>query len=313
VRIALTCGTDLKAYVRGHPKIPVPTIFGHEYAGEIAAVGEGVDGWSEGDTVMGVHTGPCGACYWCRRDQEELCATIMDRVVLGTYAEYLELPDFIVRQNLFPKPPDLPFEEAALLEPLACVVRGQRALSLRPDDTVLVIGAGAIGLLHLLALRASGIEAVHVSGRHPGRLALAAELGATVYDADRDDVAEAIRAATGGRGADVVIECTGRLPVWAGGIHLARRGGQVCLFGGPPGGSTITWDTGRLHYDEVRVVSPFHFTPADVRAARDLLIAQSGPESPFRRLITATVPLSEVPAIFEQLRAGHGVKFAIQP
>src|SRR4051794_18532159 len=137
VHTALTCGTDLKAYVRGHPKMPMPTMLGHEYAGEIVAVGEGVRGWNVGDLVMGVHTGPCGECYWCLREQQELCATIMDRLALGAYAEYMTLPDFVVRQNLFHKPDDLPFAEAALLEPLACVVRGQRALTLRPDDTVL--------------------------------------------------------------------------------------------------------------------------------------------------------------------------------
>src|SRR5690242_12336286 len=186
VRTALTCGTDLKAYTRGHPKMPMPTRFGHEYAGEIVAVGAGVTGWAVGEAVMGVQTGPCGACYWCARGQEELCATIMDRAVWGAYAEYLELPDFIVRQNLYRKPADLPFAEAALLEPLASVMRGQRALDLRPDDTVLIIGAGPIGALHLIALRAAGVQAVHVSGRHAGRLALAAALGATVYNADRD-------------------------------------------------------------------------------------------------------------------------------
>src|SRR5215212_1545235 len=109
VQAALTCGTDLKAYTRGHPKIPMPTRFGHEYAGEIVAVGPGVTGWAVGDAVMGVQTGPCGTCYWCGRGQEELCATIMGRAVWGAYAEYLELSDLIVRQNLYRKPPDLPF------------------------------------------------------------------------------------------------------------------------------------------------------------------------------------------------------------
>jgi L-iditol 2-dehydrogenase len=313
VRAATTCGTDLKAYTRGHPKMPMPTRFGHEYAGEIVALGAGVSGWAVGDAVMGVQTGPCGTCYWCAREQEELCDQIMERVAWGAYAEYLELPDYIVRQNLYPKPPELPWAQAALLEPLASVVRGQRALTLRPDDTVLIVGAGPIALLHIIALRAAGVGAIHVSGRHTTRLATAAALGATVYDADMTDPGESVRAVTGGRGADVVIECTGHLTVWEQAVGWARRGGQVCLFGGCPAGTAVAWPTGRLHYDGVQVVSPFHFTPRDVRAARDLLLRESGPDSPFRHLLTGAAPLADLPAVFERLRAGEGVKYVIHP
>ena len=277
VRAALTCGTDLKAYLRGHPKMPDADALRARVRGrDRRPWARGSRAGTMGDAVMGVQTGPCGACYWCGHGQEELCAAIMDRAAWGAYAEYLELPAHIVRQNLFPKPPDLPWDEAALLEPLASVMRGQRALRLRPDDTVLIIGAGPIALLHVIALCAADVCDVHVSGRHAARLALAGSLDATVYDADTTDLAAAIRAATDGRGADVVIECTGRPGVWQQAVGLARRGGQVCLFGGCPGGSTVTWDTGRLHYDGVRVVSPFHFTPRDVRAARDLSSARAG-------------------------------------
>ena len=313
VRAATTCGTDLKAYTRGHPKMPMPTRFGHEYAGEIVALGAGVTGWAVGDAVMGVQTAPCGACYWCERGQEELCPQVMERAAWGAYAEYLELPPHIVRRNLYPKPPELPFAQAALLEPLASVLRGQRALTLRPDDTVLIVGAGPIALLHLIALRAAGLHALYVSGRHAARLALATALGATVSDADTTDAGTVLRSVTEGRGADVVIECTGRLAVWEQVVGWVRRGGQVCLFGGCPPGSTVTWETGRLHYDEVRVVSPFHFAPRDVRAARDLLLHLSGPASPFGRLLTAAAPLADLPAVFERLRAGEGVKYVIVP
>jgi L-iditol 2-dehydrogenase len=136
VMTALTCGTDLKAFLRGHPKFPTPTLFGHEFAGVIAKVGKGVTRFKEGDVVMSTHSAPCGACYYCRRGQENLCDTIMSTMVLGAYAEYIHIPERIVRQNMYPKPESLSYREAALMEPLACVVHGLEEVPIREDDTV---------------------------------------------------------------------------------------------------------------------------------------------------------------------------------
>ena len=231
VRAALTCGTDLKAFLRGHPQIPMPGPFGHEFSGEIAGAGRGVKGYGEGDAVMAVHSAPCGDCYWCRRGQENLCESVMGTKVLGAYAEYIKLPTHIVRQNLFHKPESLPFEEAALLEPLACVVHGLEQVRVRPDDTVLLIGAGAIALLHILVLRTMDCSRVIVAGRRPYRLNLARELGAgLILDVERDEICENVLEATSGLGADLVIECTGRPEVWEQAVSLVRRGGQVVLF-----------------------------------------------------------------------------------
>jgi L-iditol 2-dehydrogenase len=311
VRAALTCGTDVKAYLRGHPKFPMPTPFGHEFSGEVVEVGTHVHGFRAGDAVMAVPTAPCGQCYYCERQQENLCDTIMETMVLGAYAEFIKLPARIVAVNVYRKPAALPFPVAALLEPLACVFHGLEAVPLRSDDVVVLLGAGAISLLHLLVLRSLGVERILVVGRRPTRAAHAHRLGAgRVLLGDLDDVREEVLADTDGRGADVVIECTGQVAVWEKAPGFARRGGHVVLFGGCPPGTQVGLDTQRLHYDQLRVVSPFHFTPRAVRRAYETLIS---PGFEGHALITGVYPLAQlVPALDEHQR-GEGIKFAVIP
>jgi L-iditol 2-dehydrogenase len=311
IRAALTCGTDVKAFRRGHPKFPMPTLFGHEFAGEVAEVGARVPGFREGDAIMAVPTGPCGQCYFCNRAQENLCESLMETMVLGAYAEYIKLPARIVRTNVYHKPADLPFPVAALLEPLACVMHGLESVPLREDDTVVLVGAGAISLLHLLVLRARGVERVAVLGRRAQRAHHALRLGAdAVFTGGLPAGHEQVLAYTGGRGADVVIECTGQVDVWEAAPALARRGGQVILFGGCASGTQVRVDTQRLHYDQLRLSSPFHFTPRAVRRAYDMLI---GDTFEGEALITGMYPLRHaVQALIEHQR-GDGIKFAVVP
>jgi L-iditol 2-dehydrogenase len=311
VRTALTCGTDLKAYLRGHPKFPMPTPFGHEFAGDLAEIGSAVQGLREGDAIMTAPTAPCGACYYCQREQENLCAQVMDTMVMGAYAEYVKLPGSVVRTNLYAKPRDLSYAEAALLEPLACVLHGLVPVRLRPDDAVLLIGAGAIALLHLLVLRLRGVEKVAIVARNPTRAAQARTLGAAaVLPVAAESAHAPLLELTGGRGADVVIECTGQQAVWELAPLLVRRGGQVVLFGGCPAGTVARFDTHRLHYDQVSLTSPFHFTPRDVRAAYELLC---GGQLGGAALVTAAYPLEGLGEALERQRRGEGAKFAIVP
>ena len=235
VRSALTCGTDIKALLRGHPKFAMPMRFGHEFSGELADVGPGVVGFRAGDAVMAVPTAPCGSCYYCEREQENLCETLIDDYVFGAYAEYLKLPARIVATNLFHKPTHLSFAEAALLEPLACVVHGLQQISVREDDTVVLIGAGAISLLHMLVLRAMGVQQIIVVGRSERRAAFARAIGVAVVLTEPPLTArQAVLDLTAGRGADLVIECTGQVEIWEAAPALARRGGTVLLFWGCP-------------------------------------------------------------------------------
>ncbi|MCS6927495.1 MAG: alcohol dehydrogenase catalytic domain-containing protein [Candidatus Binatia bacterium] len=311
VGAALTCGTDLKAFLRGHPKWPPPTRFGHEYAGTVAAVGATVTGLREGDEVMLVPTAPCGSCFYCQRHQENLCTSLMDTYALGGYAEYLTIPARVLRTNLFAKPRHLSFAVAALLEPLSCVVFGLRQVTVRPDDIAVVIGAGAIGLLHVMVLRALGVERVYVIARNSQRAGTARQVGAFgIIPSAAEEAQEAVLQVTAGRGADLVVECTAQVRVWEQAVLLARPGGQVILFGGCPPGTLAAFPTARLHYEQVRIVSPFHFTPPAVRQAYELLCADTLPTA---QLLSGTYPLVRLPEVLQRLQRGEGIKYVMIP
>lgn len=177
IEAALTCGTDLKAFMRGHPVIPMPGPFGHEFSGTVAAVGKGVKRFREGDEIMAVHSAPCRACEACATKRYNLCDRIMRTKVLGAFAEYLILPAAVVAMNTFEKPRTLSFRDAAFLEPLSCVVHGMDSISAKSGERALVIGAGPIGLLHLLLMKRRGME-VTVMDKQEMKLKLARSLGA---------------------------------------------------------------------------------------------------------------------------------------
>ncbi len=310
VRVALTDGTDLKAFRRGHPQMPMPTRFGHEFSGDVVGVGPEVANFAVGDPIMCVHSAPDGTCWWCLRGEEELCERVMETKILGAYAEYIAVPAHIVAQNAFRKPPGLSYEAAAFLEPLACVVHAQQQFVTRPGDVVAIVGVGGFGILHALVVRALGGTPILI-GRRPERLAFAQRLGiATVIDSRTQDVAAVISEHTGGRGADVVIESTGARDVWEAAPSLARRGGTVVLFGGLPGGTQVSYDAARLHYDEIKLLSPFHFTPRAVRRAYELLASHEVDVEP---LISDRFALENLEAAFHKLAEGTGLKFALIP
>lgn len=308
IAVALTDGTDLKAFRRGHPKIAMPGPFGHEFAGTVAAVGAGVERWRVGQRIVATHTAPCRDCFFCRVGQPNLCERFLDTITMGAYAGKLTLPAIIHEQNAFAIPDGVSFERAACLEPLSCVVHGQRLVA--PvgfaGESVLILGAGSIGLMHLMLAQRRGAGRTAVLGRREERLALARELGADATD----EVAERVRDCGGPCGFDVVIECAGTIEAWHAAFALTRPGGRLLLFGGPPTGTTITYDTARLHYGEITVLGCFHYTPDDVRAAFDW-IAEG--ELPLERLITHRLPLAQLEQAFAGMMRGEGLKYAILP
>jgi L-iditol 2-dehydrogenase len=299
VEATTTCGTDLKAYRRGHPMIPMPGGLGHEYSGIVVAVGENAP-FEVGQAVMGVHSAPCQHCYWCVRNQENLCETIMKTMVLGSYSEFLLIPSRIAKLNVFEKPAELSFEEASLLEPLACVAQGIQLLPLRHDSSVLVIGPGAIGLMFVAALRQSGVSNVTLAGRNEARLAVGEALGAKAVPYHGTELSN----------FDIVVECTGQVEVWERSIDFVRLGGTLMLFGGCPGGTRVSFDTYRVHYDQISILSPFHFGTQAVRQAREWLLK---PELDLTPLISGVRNLEEVEATFDDLSQSRGLKYVFRP
>jgi L-iditol 2-dehydrogenase len=316
IKAALTCGTDLKAYKRGHPVIPMPGVFGHEFSGVVSSVGKGVRGFREGDAVMAAHSAPCLSCRYCKKELFNLCENIMNAKVLGAFAEYILLPVHIVKQNVFQKPKNLPFEEAAFLEPLSCVVHGMGPLNIKRGENVLIIGSGPIGLLHLLLLKEKGAR-VCITDKHSGRLLIAKKLGADFIALSNPPFSPFIKGGKGGIlglkdfiGFDYVFECTGMPGVWESSINYVRRGGTVILFGGCKSGTTVTYQTDRIHYDEITLKGVFHFTPQDVRKAYELLRGERINVSP---LISGRYPLKHTQKAFERLSRGKGIKYVIIP
>lgn len=308
VKAALTCGTDLKAYSRGHHIIPMPGCFGHEFSGVIAEVGKGVRGFKKGDEIMAVHSAPCLKCCYCKNKLYNLCERIMDTKILGAFAEYILIPPHIVKQNVFHKPKHLSFAEAAFLEPLACVVHGIEGIKIKKGDTALVIGAGPIGLLHLLLLKNIGVRVV-MTGLEKNRLELAKKLGA-FHVVSPEKLKRVFKKITAGIGFDAVFECTGQPAVWEKAVDYSRRGGTVVLFGGCKSGTTATYDTSRIHYDEITLKGVFHFTPSDVKKAYDLL---KNKKIQVSKLISGTYFLNRTEEAFKELLRGRGIKHLIIP
>jgi len=303
VKAATTCGTDLKAFKRGHSQIPMPGGFGHEYSGVVVASGTGAK-FKPGQSVMGVHSAPCGECYWCERGQENLCETIMSSKVLGSFAEYLLVPKRIVYKNVFEKPENILFEIASLLEPYASVAQGILELKdvICDDASVLIIGPGAIGLLFVAALKEVGVSNITVAGRNPDRLKVAEAFGAKTVLINEYQKE--------GRGFDIVIECTGQVEVWEKSIDYVRRGGTLMLFGGCAPETKVTYDTKRIHYDQISILSQFHFGTQAVRQARIWILNS---QTDLSLLISGERKLEEGAKVFHDLDAGIGIKFVFRP
>ncbi|MEX2355543.1 MAG: alcohol dehydrogenase catalytic domain-containing protein [Thermaerobacterales bacterium] len=321
IDVSLTCGTDLKTFRRGHSRLPVPGPLGHEGSGRIAAIGDQVAGFKPGQAVMWLPTAPCETCPACRSGRENHCATLFDEVVLGVHGDYALLPGRIVRRHLFHRPPQIPAPAAALLEPLACVVRGWRriertmGLPLLPPTAgpasldTLVVGGGPIGLMHVLL--ASGIGAVACVGARGRRGRLASEFGASFISAEKLSHAGVMFGEAGFGAFDLVIDCSGEREVWQTLPQMVRPGGSVLLFGGLAARETVTFDAARIHYDEVDLVGSFHYTTADALTARQIL---GGRHHQLASLITGAAPLADLVDVFACLDQGYdGGKIALYP
>jgi L-iditol 2-dehydrogenase len=313
VRAALTCGTDVKVFRRGyHARMIVPpALFGHELGGDIVAMGKDVRGFKMGQRVVAANSAPCGSCFYCERNQENLCEDLLFNN--GAYAEYIRIPERIVRRNMYEVPDHVSYQDAALVEPLACVLRGLEESGVRPGDTVAVIGLGPIGMMFVRLAKTVCDARVIAIGRRPQQLLRASRMGAdeTVLNCDGADVVGPVHEMTGGRGADVVIEAVGLPEVWQLAIKLLRRGGVVNFFGGCPDGTNLSLDTNLLHYSELTCKASFHHTPALIRKALDLVSRGYVGAKDF---VNHSEPLTNLLQVMQHLMSHNGhLKTAIIP
>ncbi len=300
VHATLTCGTDLKVYRRGyHAKMLQPPIsFGHELAGTVSEAGSGVTAFQKGDRVVALNSAPCGLCYFCQREQENLCDDLLFNN--GAYAEYIRIPPRIVEKNTLHVPPHVPLEHAAMTEPLACVIQGMDETAARPGDRIVVIGAGPIGLMFVHLASLMGIDVISVVKREE-QIELARSFGAkqVVQMSTGKDMVASVRALTPqGRGADAAIEAVAMPEAWQWAVEMVRKGGTVNFFGGCEAGTVVKLDTNRLHYNSLSLRSSFHHRPSVCRRAFEWIASGRFSSEKF---LTGRAPLEQLVPVLERM------------
>jgi L-iditol 2-dehydrogenase len=313
---AVTCGTDIKTYERGHPAIikKVPSTFGHEYSGTVVGVGEGVTKFQEGDRVTTCNAVPCGECYYCKTGHGNLCEDLL--VLNGAYAEYIVIPARMVKYNCYKLADHMTFQEAAVSEPLGTAVHAIRRAGILPGDTVAVLGSGPLGLMLSRLAYLEGARVVLSGEITEDRKRVATNFGVSEFInilevTDPKDRIQIVKKLTdGGRGVDVAIEATGFPQAWEEAIQMIRGAGTIVFHGGCKAGTNITIDTHAMHYFEHKLIGVFHQDPDDYRRSVNLLTSRSVDG---RQFVTETMPLNQLIAAFERVRRFEGIKFAIDP
>jgi L-iditol 2-dehydrogenase len=316
VRACSMCGTDVKISRSGHPNMSAPQVMGHEIAGEIVDVGAGVQGWAPGDRVQVIAAIPDGTCEECLAGHQAICPNqvSMGYQFAGGFAEYMTIPrEVLAVDGVTRIPGNLSFAEASVAEPLACVLNGQELARVGEGDTVVVIGSGPIGCLHVRLARARGAARVILIDLNPDRLAAAAALvrpDLTVATDTQDPVA-AVLDATGGRGADVVITAAASGRAQEQGLLMLARRGRLSLFGGlPKDAATISVDANLVHYRELTLVGVNGSTPDHNKRALELIASGAVPVAD---LITHRLPLDGVLDAIEIVARGDAIKVTIEP
>jgi L-iditol 2-dehydrogenase len=312
VKAALTCGTDVKVFLRGyHARMIVPpAVFGHELAGDVVEVGEGVTKFARGQRVVAANSAPCHDCYYCGRGLENLCENLLFNN--GAYAEYIRIPARIVQKNTYAIPSHVGYQDAALAEPLACVLRGIEETGIQPEDSVAVIGLGPIGLMFVRMAKLAGARVIAL-GRRQSQLDRAAKMGAeeVIEVVEPADAVSAVRALTGGRGAEIAIEAVGTAVTWEMAAHMLRRGGTVNFFGGCPSDARVTLETSLLHYSEITCKASFHHTPGHIQRALQVISEGSVTAQDF---VKGQEPLQNMLEVMRYLMSHNGhMKTAIIP
>lgn len=313
VMSALTCGTDVKTFRRGHPVLikNIPSGFGHEFSGIVDKVGKGVENVKVGDRVVAANSAPCGKCFYCKREQYNLCENL--DLLNGAYAQYITVPARIVEKNMLILPENVSFDRAAFCEPLANVVHGIERTEIKPGQTVGIIGIGPIGLMFARLAKLKGAKVI-AAGRNPVKLKAAEEFAYAdeIIDLNKYSNPEKIfkEFTDEKRGLDVAVECVGLPEIWELMFNSVRPGGTVHFFGGCKSGSTVNFDTTKMHYGDIKIMSVFHHTPKYFRMALDYI---SSNEVEVEKLITKTIGLEDIEWAMQEHIAGRAIKFLVKP
>lgn len=315
VHACALCATDIKLLDYGHQAISFPHILGHEIAGTVAGISPGVTGFRAGDRVILAPTLSCGSCWLCKKGAVTLCR---DKKTFGYhfrggFAEYVAVPGEAVDFGLvIPLPGNVPFEQGAVVEPLACAIHGQNLVKTQKGDTVVVIGLGPLGCMHLAVARARGASALIASDIRRSRVDLALPFNADVYvDQAKTDLKETVMRKTDGRGADVVIVATPAKQAIALGVEIVACMGRVSIFGGlPKTDPVVQVNANTIHYNEASVHGSFSASPDDCRESISLVASGRIDASTF---ITHRMGLRHVKEGMDLVKNGESLKVVLDP
>ncbi len=315
VKACAICGTDIKVYHYGHKLIKFPRITGHEVSGIIVEKGKGVDNWKLEERVMVSPVIPCGSCFYCQRGWQAMCndLTAIGYQYDGGFAQFMIVPEKGVRNGCVHKiPEELPFEEAALAEPLACVINGQELSRIRLGDIVLIVGAGPIGCLHTELAKLNGASQVILSDLEEQRLKLAQFTGADFFiNCSVDNLKDGVEEITKGHMADRVIVAAGSRKAQEDSLSLAAKMGSINFFGGLPKESpNITFNSNLLHYGEFFVVGTHGSTPYHNEIALSLI---SSGKVKIKNYISHRLPLKTLLDGFRLAEERKSLKIIILP
>ncbi|MCY2992206.1 MAG: alcohol dehydrogenase catalytic domain-containing protein [Planctomycetota bacterium] len=310
------CGTDLKSYKQGNPRIKAPLPMGHEFIGLIDTVGQRVHGFAIGERVVMATTVSCGRCRYCREGWRNLCLDLdpMGFTYPGGMAEYTVIPARALENgHVIKVPPGIPAEQAALAEPLSCAVNSIRQCNLRQGDVVVVLGAGPLGLMNACVARALGAGKIILAEVSEARLAQAAQFGCDllINSAQENLVAKVKDATEGGLGADLVVVAAPAAQPQEIALDLVRRRGTVCLFASlPVGQSLLQLDSRKIHYGELRVIGTSDSTPEHVREAVALMASRAIPTD---KLVTHVLPLDGIFRAYDLMLSGEALRVVLKP
>jgi len=309
VRASGICGSDVMEWYRIKK---APLVLGHEITGEIVEIGKGAEHYKIGDRIFVSHHVPCNTCRYCLHGLHTACETLhTTNYDPGGFAEYLRMPPINVDRGVFLLPDEVSFEDGTFIEPLACVIRGQRLARLSPGQTVFVLGSGISGLLHIALARASGAGRIMATDISDYRLDAAKRFGADYMIQAAEDVPARLLEANEKKQADLVIVCTGALPAFHQALQSVDRGGTVLFFAPTEPGVDLSVPVNEFWRNGITLMPSYGASPLDISTAIDLIRAQ---RVPVHEMITHRLPLAETGQGFQLVaEAGESIKVIIEP